>query len=178
MTTLAPVLVSAALLAAVAVARAAVDNAALPTALRVPPGHELRLWSLGKGEVRYACRRQAGAGGGYAWVAGESAGRLYDLYLREIGWSYGGPTWKSVDGSKVVGLPLAAAPAGEGHLPLQLLRAAGTSGQGTMQGVSYIQRLNTRGGAAPHQPCDARRVGREMAVGYQAEFVFYGRRER
>ena len=151
-------------------------NAALPAPLRVPPGHELRLWSVSKGEVRYACRRQSGAGGGYAWVAGASAGRLYDLYLREIGWSYGGPTWKSVDGSKVTGQALAAAPAGEGHLPLQLLRAAQASGQGTMRGVSFIQRLNTRGGAAPKRPCDARQEGREVAVAYEAEFVFYGRR--
>jgi hypothetical protein len=171
-----PFLVAAGLAGAWGLAWTAVDNAALPAALRVPPGHELRLWSVGKGEVRYACRRQAGAGGGYAWVAGLSAGRLYDVYLREIGWSYGGPTWKSVDGSSVTGQPLAAAPAGEGHLPLQLLRALHASGQGTMQGVSYIQRLHTRGGAAPNRPCDARREGREMAVAYEAEFGFYGRR--
>jgi hypothetical protein len=126
--------------------------------------------------VRYACRRQAGAGGGYAWEPGASTARLYDAYLREIGWSYGGPTWKSEDGSSVTGQPLAAAPAGEGHLPLQLLRALSASGQGTMQGVSYIQRLHTRGGAAPNRPCDARREGREMAVAYEAEVVFYGRR--
>ena len=129
MTPLACLLVAAGLSAAGAGVVAAVDDAALPAALRVPAGHELRLWSVGKGEVRYACRRQAGAGGGYAWVAGLSAGRLYDVYRREIGWSYGGPTWKSVDGSSVTGQPLASAPAGEGHLPLQLLRVRRTSGR-------------------------------------------------
>ena len=159
-------------------AGAIVDNAALPAAVQVPPGLALRLWSLGRGEVHYACRRQAGAAGGYAWVPGLSAARLYDLNLREIGWSFGGPTWKSVDGSRVIGraLAVAPAPAGAGHLPLQLLRAAGASGQGTMSGVSYIQRLNTRGGGAPAQACNARREGRELRVAYEADFVFYGPR--
>ncbi|NML14031.1 DUF3455 domain-containing protein [Azohydromonas caseinilytica] len=175
MPSIAHVLVAAGLIAACAAAAATVDNAALPAPVRVPAGHELRLWSIGKGEIRYACR-QAGAGGRYAWVSGASTARLYDVYLREIGWSYAGPTWKSVDGSKVTGRALAVAPAGAGHLPLQLLRAGTASGQGTMQGVSYIQRLNTRGGAAPAQPCDARREGRERVVGYEADYVFYGRR--
>lgn len=54
--------------------------------------------------------------------------------------------------------------------------AAGASGQGTMSGVSYIQRLNTRGGGAPAKACNARREGRELRVAYEADFVFYGPR--
>lgn len=169
-------LVASGLAVACVGAGAAVDNAALPTAVQVPPGHALRLWSLGKGEIRYACRARTGIGGGYAWVSGASAARLYDVYLREIGWAFDGPTWKSVDGSKVIGRALAAVPVGAGHLPLQLLRAAGASGQGTMSGVSYIQRLNTRGGGAPSEACDASRVGHEQRVGYEADYVFYGPR--
>lgn len=167
-------LVAACLAGACGCAGAIVDNAALPAPLQVPPGHALRLWSIGKGEIRYVCRRQAGAG--YAWVDGASTARLYDLYLREIGWFYGGPTWKSVDGSAVTGRPLAAASAGPGHLPLQLLRAGVATGHGTMKGVSYIQRLNTKGGAAPSQPCDARRAGTEQVVGYEADYIFYSPR--
>lgn len=171
-------LVAAVGVAACTGAEATLDATALPVALRVPPGHALRLWSVGRGEVYYACRRQAGAGGGYAWVPGASAARLYDLNRREIGWTFDGPTWKSVDGSRVIGRALAAVPAPQGtaHLPLQLLRAAGASGLGTMSGVSYIQRLNTRGGGAPVLPCDASRVGRERRVAYEADFVFYGPR--
>jgi hypothetical protein len=171
-------LVASGLAAACVSAGAAVDSAALPASVQVPPGHALRLWSIGKGEIRYACRARTGIGGGYAWVSGASAARLYDVYLREIGWAFDGPTWKSVDGSKVIGRALATAPApaGAGPLPLQLLRAAGASGQGTMSGVSYIQRLNTRGGGTPAQPCDASRVGREQRVAYEADYVFYGPR--
>jgi hypothetical protein len=42
-----------------------------------------------------------------------------------------------------------------------------------MTGVSYIQRLNTIGGAAPSKVCDSAGVGEEMKVAYQADYVFY-----
>ena len=149
---------------------------ALPAPVRVPAGHDLRLWSVAKGAIKYVCRKQAQAGGGYAWAADAPAARLYDVYLREIGRYYGGPTWESVDGSKVTARQLAVVPAEAGSMPLQLLQARPASGRGTMQGVSYIQRLNTRGGVAPDQPCDARSAGSERMVTYEADYVFYGPR--
>jgi hypothetical protein len=81
-----------------------------------------------------------------------------------------------VDGSKVTARQLAVAPGEAGSIPLQLLRARPASGHGTMEGVSYIQRLNTRGGVAPSQPCDASRAGSERMVTYEADYVFYGPR--
>ena len=158
-----------------ACACATVDNASLPAPVQVPPGHDLRLWSVAKGAIKYVCQKQAQAGG-YAWAAGAPAARLYDVYLREIGRYYGGPTWESVDGSKVTARQLAVAPAQADSIPLQLLRARPASGHGTMSGVSYIQRLNTRGGVAPTQPCDASRAGTERMVTYEADYVFYGPR--
>jgi hypothetical protein len=131
-------LIAVGFLLASACASATVDNALLPAPVRVPAGHDLRLWSVAKGAIKYVCRKQAQAGGGYAWAADAPAARLYDVYLREIGRYY--------------------------------------SGRGTMQGVSYIQRLNTRGGVAPDQPCDARSAGSERMVTYEADYVFYGPR--
>ena len=43
-----------------------------------------------------------------------------------------------------------------------------------MTGVSYIQRLNTKGGVAPSTPCDATTKGRRQQVAYEADYVFYG----
>jgi hypothetical protein len=39
--------------------------------------------------------------------------------------------------------------------------------------VIYIQRLNTVGGVAPAEPCDAKTVGSKKAVPYSADYVFY-----
>ena len=46
---------------------------------------------------------------------------------------------------------------------------------GAMQGVTYIQRLNTRGGVAPAAACAAANIGAKQQVAYQADYVFYGR---
>ena len=45
---------------------------------------------------------------------------------------------------------------------------------GAMSGVSYIQRLNTKGGVAPALACDAATKGQRRQVAYEADYVFYG----
>ena len=47
-------------------------------------------------------------------------------------------------------------------------------GAGAMTGVSYIQRLNTKGGVAPATACDAAGKGKLQVVAYEADYVFYG----
>ena len=47
-------------------------------------------------------------------------------------------------------------------------------GAGAMTGVSYIQRLNTKGGVAPAMACDAMGKGKRHVVAYEADYVFYG----
>jgi hypothetical protein len=42
-----------------------------------------------------------------------------------------------------------------------------------MQGVTYIQRLNTVGGIAPKEPCEASSAGQRRQVKYEADYVFY-----
>ena len=72
-----------------------------------------------------------------------------------VGKYYAGPTWEAADGSKVTGKQVAVAPAAPGNIPLQLVKADPAMGAGAMTGVSYIQRLNTKGGVAPATACDA-----------------------
>ena len=47
-------------------------------------------------------------------------------------------------------------------------------GAGAMTGVSYIQRLNTKGGVAPAAACDAGAKGKRQTVAYEADYAFYG----
>lgn len=42
-----------------------------------------------------------------------------------------------------------------------------------MKDVTYIQRVNTRGGVAPRTPCDAATQGSRTTVPYAADYVFY-----
>ncbi|MDR3065240.1 MULTISPECIES: DUF3455 domain-containing protein [Comamonas] len=87
---------------------------------------------------------------------------------------YGGPpaTGENRDGSRVTATPLAVAPAGAGNIPLQPVQAHPTSGMEALQGVTYIQRVATRGGAAP-MACAAVNLGRRQIVQYRADHIFW-----
>jgi hypothetical protein len=46
-------------------------------------------------------------------------------------------------------------------------------GNGAMTGITYIQRVNTKGGVAPSEACNAGMAGTKKMVPYQADYVFY-----
>ncbi|MEO8346703.1 MAG: DUF3455 domain-containing protein [Betaproteobacteria bacterium] len=47
------------------------------------------------------------------------------------------------------------------------------TGMGAMSGVTYIQRVNTKGGIAPSEVCTSSSDGVKKLVPYQADYVFY-----
>ena len=151
-----------------------VDNAALPEAVRVPAGHRATLATTGVGEITYECREKKDTAGAHEWAFVAPVATLYAPDRRAVGKYYAGPTWEAADGSKVTGKQVAVAPATPGSIPLQLVKADPAMGAGTMQGVAYIQRLNTKGGVAPAATCDVASKGQRRQVGYEADYVFYG----
>lgn len=151
-----------------------VDNAALPEAVRVPAGARQTMATTGVGEITYECREKANMAGAHEWVFVAPVATLFGADRKMVGKYYAGPTWEAADGSKVTGKQVAVAPAMAGSIPLQLVKAEPAMGMGAMQGVSYIQRLNTKGGVAPAAACDASRKGQRQQVAYEADYVFYG----
>jgi hypothetical protein len=152
---------------------AAVDNASLPEPVRVPAGNSIKLESVGTGEITYECREKKDTAGAFEWAFIAPVATLWDMQQKSIGKYYGGPTWESADGSKVTGKQVAVAPASPGNIPLQLVKADPAMGSGAMTGVTYIQRLETKGGVAPSTPCNAAAAGAKQQVTYQAKYVFY-----
>ena len=151
-----------------------VDNAALPEAVRVPAGQKVMMTTTGVGELTYECREKKDLAGQFEWAFVGPVATLMGADRKSVGKYYAGPTWEAADGSKVTGKQVAVAPAGVGNIPLQLVKAEPAMGQGAMTGVSYIQRLNTRGGVAPTLACDVAGKGQRKVVAYQADYVFYG----
>ena len=93
-----------------------------------------------------------------------------------IGKHYGGPTWEANDGSKVVGEVQQRADAPRpAAIPWLLLKVRSSQGDGTFNNVTYIQRVNTEGGTAPQDGCDAQHNGAEVRVNYKATYYFYAR---
>ncbi|MFM9914627.1 MAG: DUF3455 domain-containing protein [Rhizobacter sp.] len=152
----------------------AIDNAALPEPVRAPAGHKVMMSATGIGELTYECREKKDAAGVFEWAFVGPVAKLYSADRKEVGKYYAGPTWESTDGSKVTGKQVAVAPSAPGNIPMQLVKADPAMGTGAMTGVSYIQRLNTKGGVAPSMACSSDTKGARQQVAYEADYVFYG----
>ncbi|MFX5142152.1 DUF3455 domain-containing protein, partial [Acinetobacter baumannii] len=80
------------------------------------------------------------------WVFAGPNAVLNDRNGRAVGKYYGPPaTWEATDGSKLTATQLAVAPAGDGNLPYQLVKANPAMGNGALTGVTYIQRVALKG---------------------------------
>lgn len=151
------------------------SQASLPDPVKVPAGHKVAMETVGIGSITYECRVKANTTAGeHEWFFVGPDAKLNDRGGRQVGRYFGPPaTWESMDGSKVTGAQVAVAPAMAGSIPYQLVKANPATGNGAMRGVSYIQRVETRGGVAPSMPCGAGNVGQKQLVQYQADYIFY-----
>ena len=166
--------VAAATLLAAPLAQAAFDQTSLPEAVKVPAGHKVTMETVGVGEITYECRAKKDAADQFEWVFVGPDAKLLDRGGKQVGKYYGPPaTWASNDGSKLTATQLAVAPGGMGNIPLQLVKANPAMGMGAMQGVAYIQRVDTKGGVAPAMACAAGNAGQKQTVKYQADYIFW-----
>ena len=139
----------------------------VPPALAVPAGQALTAAFAAQGVQVYQCT--AGA-----WVFVEPAASLIGQATAARGLQtavhFRGPSWESTtDGSLVTATSVANSPV-PGSIPQLLLKAATNRGTGIFGKVSYIQRLNTTGGAAPAGTCTD---GKTTGVPYTARYRFY-----
>ena len=146
----------------------------VPVALQVPVGQRVAMRLQGEGEQLYSCRADARDPSAFAWAFVAPQAALRDVTGKVVGRHYGGPTWESTDGSKVQGTVVAqeAAPDPQAIAWL-LLRATTNSGSGMFARVTSIQRLHTKGGKPPAQPCGAAQLNQQIGTAYTAEYVFY-----
>lgn len=150
------------------------SQAGLPAAVQVPAGNRVAMETVGVGEITYQCSPKKDMAGQFEWVFVGPDAKLNDRAGKQVGKYYGPPaTWESMDGSKLTATQVAVAPNGSGNIPSQLVKANPAMGSGAMSGVSYIQRVDTRGGVAPAMACAAGNAGAKQVVQYQADYIFY-----
>jgi hypothetical protein len=143
----------------------------VPAALAVPAGAKLVARFHATGAQVYAC---TSAGGQNSWVLARPDATLLDASGAVAGTHGAGPSWKSKDGSSVVGKKVAQAAAPDaGAVPWLLLGATSTTGAGQFAGVTFVQRIATKGGSAPATGCDATHLGTEVRANYSADYYFY-----
>jgi hypothetical protein len=146
---------------------AAAQTASTQTAHAAGEAIELR----GTGTQIYTCEASPG---GFRWRLKAPEATLLDDEGAEFGRHFTGPSWQARDGSTVVGEVMVPNPAPRpGAMPWLLLRAKSHSGSGAFASVAHIARIDTKGGLAPADGCDATQAGAERRVPYSAFYVFF-----
>jgi hypothetical protein len=139
--------------------------------VNAPPGAKLVLRAAAQGVQIYKCEKTADA---YHWALSAPEAALFDPTGQQIGTHFAGPTWQMQDSSKIVGEVVTQAPAPEPHaIAWLLLRAKSHEGNGVLNGVDLVRRIDTHGGAAPATGCDADHESSQIRMRYTANYLFY-----
>ncbi|HEY3708784.1 MAG TPA: DUF3455 domain-containing protein [Amycolatopsis sp.] len=136
----------------------------VPAAVKVPGAAKHIGTFQGRGVQIYGCTNGA-------WTLVQPAAIISDGG-KPIALHSKGPVWTStVDGSTVAATAVpGAAVQHPDAVPELLLKADTTSGKGLFANVTFVQRLNTKGGLAPKGACAA---GDQTATPYTADYAFW-----
>lgn len=163
-------------LAATLVAPASLNGetaAAIPEKLKLPDTQKVSCEVKATGVQIYSCSASKADPTHFEWTFKAPEADLFDGAGTKVGSHYAGPTWESLDGSKVVGEVKAKDDSPDPTaIPWLLLTAKSTSGTGVFARTLSIQRLNTIGGKAPVDGCDQSHAGKEARIAYKATYAF------
>ena len=161
-------------LSLVAFAAGAETGVSIPEKLKASQSEVLSLATHATGVQIYECGIAKDAPGRFQWVFKGPEADLFDAAGNRIGRHYGGPTWESNDGSKVVAAVKARDDAPDAKsIPWLLLGAKSTAGAGVFGRTTSIQRVRTAGGTTPAEACGQAQVGKVARVAYEATYYFY-----
>ena len=147
----------------------------VPGVLKAPADQEVFLEALATGSQVYECVPKSGQAGGYEWTFRAPEAQLSSSLLgSNLGKHYAGPTWEAPDGSRVLGEVKERAPGPDASaIPWLLLNARSTFGRGVFTQTRSIQRVATKGGITPTEPCSAANANQFVRVPYTATYYFY-----
>ena len=146
----------------------------VPDALKVPAGHVLKLVVKAEGFQIYTCSTDKTDQANFVWNLAGPEADLFDAQGKKLGRHYVGPTWESMDGSKVVGQVKASDKGPDANaISWLLLEAKSNTGEGVMGHITHVQRVATVGGKAPAGGCTAETKGTVNKAPYSAKYYFY-----
>ncbi len=141
----------------------------------VPPADAILLFELSATGVQiYSCEADPEDDTEFVWTFKAPEADLLNRHGELVGTHFAGPTWQGHDGSSVVGAVLERADSPDtGAIPWLLLEATEHTGSGAFSTITYVQRLDTVGGVAPDEGCDADHAGDEVRQPYEATYAFF-----
>jgi hypothetical protein len=142
------------------------DDKPLPATIAAP-GEAIVLTVHAVGLQLYACK--AGADGKLAWSFIAPQATL-TADGKVVGKHGAGPSWDLLDGSGITAKAVANVPGTtENDIPWLKLEVTSHKGAGQLDGVTTVQRINTKGGVLKGS-CDREKAGEGMP--YEADYVF------
>lgn len=146
----------------------------VPSRIQVEAGNKVFLVGHAVGVQIYTCKATSGA---YGWSFVAPLADLYGDNGQLIATHFGGPTWRAVDGSSVVGQRVDGVTVDPTAIPWLLLSKASTSAGADgdrLAGTTFIQRTATTGGLSPAaSECTAATAGTTAEVPYTADYAFW-----
>jgi hypothetical protein len=140
---------------------------------QVPLGAKLVLTLTADGVQVYSCEAETG---GFAFVFKGPEAALFDAKDRQIGTHGKGPVWTLSDGSSVTGEVVTSEPSPQkGNIAHLLLAVKSHMGSGRLSNVVSIRRIDTKGGVAPQDGCDAAHEGEVARMRYSATYQFFAK---
>ena len=141
-------------------------QAQMPAAIEAP-GQTVVATFHAEGAQVYECK--AAADGKLAWAFREPIATLL-LDGKTVGRHYAGPNWEHADGSAVVAKAAGNAPGKTPNdIPWLKLEVTAQRGNGTLTGVTTVQRINTAGGVHAGA-CE--KAGAFHSAPYATDYVF------
>lgn len=137
--------------------------------IKVPDGNDPVLRLTAKGTQVFRCEREGSA---YEWRFRQPDAELLDAAGKAVAKHGASFSFEHRDGSRLLGTVEAHDKAPTADTLPWLLFSTRSFGKGEFSGVSYVQRLETRGGMPP-PACSAQEANRLLRVEFSATFVFY-----
>ncbi|REG85027.1 DUF3455 domain-containing protein [Marinomonas pollencensis] len=146
----------------------------LPDAVKVPEGNVVVMYTSAQGNITWVCKADAKKSKQAKWSFAGPRAILSDNKGNHLVSYFGPPaTWESLDGSSITGKQLAVSPSAKGSIPMQLVKANASARSGALEGVTYVQRINLKGGAAPEKGCSIDKIGHTVVVNYSGDYLFW-----
>jgi hypothetical protein len=139
------------------------------SSIKVPSDREPTLQLSAQGVQIFRCEKRDG---GLAWVFRQPEAQLSDASGKPVGRHGASFSFEHNDGSRLVASVAAYDEAPNAADLRWLLLTTRSYGKGAFDGVTHVQRVNTRGGMPPGK-CDAAQANQLLRVDFSADFVFY-----
>ena len=139
------------------------------SSIKAPSDREPALQLSAQGVQVFRCEKRDGA---FVWTFRQPDAQLLDAFGKPVGRHGANFSFEHVDGSRLVATIAAYDDAPKSADLRWLLLSTRSFGKGAFDGVTHVQRVNTRGGMPPER-CDSGHIDQLLRVDFSADLIFY-----